>query len=67
MRSLNVHLSGGTEITIETEVEPSVVFDALTGEGEWLVVEDSLGERHYLAVHCIAYLTFGRRKGIGFA
>ncbi|MHB8867758.1 MAG: hypothetical protein ACYC6T_14490 [Thermoleophilia bacterium] len=67
MRSLNVHLSGGTEITVETDVEPSVVFDALTGEGDWLVVEDLLGERHYLAVHCIAYLSFGRRKGIGFA
>lgn len=67
MRSLVVHFTGGTEITIETAVEPDAVYDALTGEGEWLVVEDSYGERHYLAVRSIAYLTFDTRKGIGFA
>ncbi|MHB0979873.1 MAG: hypothetical protein ACYC5Q_07390 [Thermoleophilia bacterium] len=67
MRSLNVHFTGGTEVTIETEVEPAVVFDALVRQGEWLVVEDSMGERHYLSVRSIAYLTFDTRKGIGFA
>ncbi len=67
MRSVVVHFSGGTEITIETAVEPSVVYDALTGDGEWLVIEDAFGERHYLAVRNVAYLTFSTRKGIGFA
>jgi hypothetical protein len=67
MRSLVVHFAGGTEVTIETPADPAVVFEALNGEGEWLVVEDSLGERHYLAIRSIAYLTFGTRKGIGFA
>lgn len=67
MRSLNVHFTGGTEVTIETGVEPAVVFDALLGDGEWLVVEDAIGERHYLSVRSIAYLTFDTRKGIGFA
>ena len=67
MRSLVVHFTGGTEITIETPVEPAAVYDALSGDGDWLVVEDAFGERHYLAVRSIAYLTFGTRKGIGFA
>lgn len=67
MRSLNVHFSGGTEVTIETDVDPAAVYEALMGEGEWLVVEDAIGERHYLSVRSIAYLTFDTRKGIGFA
>ena len=67
MRSVVVHFSGGTEITIETAVEPNVVYDALTGDGEWLIIEDSFGERHYLSVRNVAYLTFSTRKGIGFA
>lgn len=67
MRSLNVHFTGGTEITIETDVDPSSVYDALVGDGEWLVVEDVTGERHYLSVGAIAYLTFDTVKGIGFA
>jgi len=67
MRSLIVHFAGGTEITIDTEVEPSVVYDALGADAEWLVVEDVGGERHYLAVSQIAYLTFRPEKGIGFA
>jgi hypothetical protein len=53
MRSLVVHFSGGTEISIETAAD--------------LIVEDALGERHYLAVKQIAYLTFVSNKGIGFA
>jgi hypothetical protein len=67
MRSLVVHFSGGTEISIETAADPANVFDALTGSTEWLIVEDALGERHYLAVKQIAYLTFVSNKGIGFA
>ncbi len=67
MRPMVVHFSGGTEVTVETDAEPSVVFEALSGEGEWLVVEGSNGERHYLAIRTIAYLTFGNRKGVGFA
>jgi hypothetical protein len=67
MRSLVVHLSGGTEVTIETSTEPAHVFEVLEKETGWLVVEDDLGELHYLAVKQIAYLTFGLKKGIGFA
>lgn len=67
MRSLVVHFAGGTEVTIDTDVEPSVVYDALGADALWLVVEDVAGERHYLAVPQIAYLTFRAEKGIGFA
>lgn len=67
MRKLVVHFAGGTEVTLETEVEPSVIFEALSGDGEWLVVEDTVGERHYLAIRQIAYLAFGKRKGVGFS
>ena len=67
MRSLVVYFSGGAEISIETPADPAYVFDALAGKLEWLVVEDALGERHYLAVKQIAYLTFHSNKGIGFA
>ena len=67
MRSLVVYFSGGSEISIETSADPAYVFDALTGNMDWLVVEDALGERHYLAVKQIAYLTFVSNKGIGFA
>ena len=66
MRTLMVHFAGGTEISIETAVEPSTVFEALGGDGDWLVVEDSSGQRHYLAVTQIAYLTFAGKKGVGF-
>ncbi|HZK49437.1 MAG TPA: hypothetical protein VFD74_07545 [Thermoleophilia bacterium] len=67
MRSLIVHFAGGTEITIQTAMEPTVVYGALIGDGEWLIIEDSFGERHYLSVRNVAYLTFSTRKGIGFA
>jgi len=61
-----VHFSGGTEVTIDTEADPASVYQVLDGNQEWLVVEDAEGERHYLAVRQIAYLTFGTKKGIGF-
>ncbi|MDF1523814.1 MAG: hypothetical protein P1P87_13485, partial [Trueperaceae bacterium] len=48
-----------------TAVDPEAIYDALTGEGEWLIVEDAYGERHYLSVRSISYLTFDTRKGIG--
>jgi hypothetical protein len=67
LRPLLVYFSGGSEITIRTAVDPSEVFNALTGEGDWLIIEDDEGERHYLSVRQIAYLTFGKRKGIGFS
>jgi hypothetical protein len=67
LRWLVVHFSGGTEITIRTPAEPSAVFDGLSGQGEWLIIEDEAGERHYLSVRRIAYLTFGKKKGIGFS
>ena len=67
MRALVVHFGGGTEVTIETEADPASVYLALEENRDWLVVEDGEGERHYLAVRQIAYLTFGTRKGIGFA
>jgi hypothetical protein len=67
MRALLVYFSGGTEVTIETSADPNQVFETLSGRADWLVVEDSQGERHYLAVNQIAYLTFGSKKGIGFA
>jgi hypothetical protein len=66
MRTLMVHFAGGTEISIETAAEPSTVFEALGGDGDWLVVEDASGQRHYLAVPQIAYLTFAGKKGVGF-
>ena len=66
MRPLVVHFSGGTEVTIDTEADPASVYQVLDGNQEWLVVEDAEGERHYLAVRQIAYLTFGTKKGIGF-
>ena len=67
MRSLVVHFAGGTVVTIETPVEPAAVYEALAGEGEWIIIEDAVGERHYLSVPQIAYLTFRPAKGIGFA
>jgi hypothetical protein len=67
MQALLVHFSGGTEVTIQTSADPGFVFEALKSQEDWLVVEDSSGERHYLAVKQIAYLTFGNKKGIGFA
>jgi len=67
MRSLVVHFSGGTEISIETPMEPRAVFAMLAEQEEWLVLEDSSGEKHYLSKPHIAYLTFGSKKGIGFA
>lgn len=66
MRTLVAHLSGGTEVSIETDAEPATVFDALGGDGVWLIVEDSSGQRHYLAIRLIAYLTFAGKKGVGF-
>jgi Protein of unknown function (DUF3107) len=66
MRTLVVHFAGGTEISIETAVEPSTVFEALGGDNDWLVVEDASGQRHYLAVPLIAYLTFAGKKEVGF-
>ena len=67
MRSLVVHFTGGTEVTIATDAEPAAVFEALKGDGEWLVVEDTSGERHYLSIPAVAYLSFGQKKGIGFS
>lgn len=67
MRTLVVHFSGGTEVSIETAVDPQTVYDALAADGEWLVVEDTQGERHYLAIRHVAYLTFSTERRIGFA
>jgi hypothetical protein len=67
LRPLVVHFAGGTEISIRTSSDPKKVFEALAGDDPWLVIEDDQGERHYLAVGQIAYLTFGKRKGIGFS
>lgn len=67
LRSLVVHFAGGTEVTIRTPMEPAIIFTTLAGDEKWLIVEDDAGERHYLAVGQIAYLTFGKRKGIGFS
>lgn len=67
MRSLVVHFAGGTEVTIDIDQEPQHVFAALEEPGEWLVVTDVVGELHYLAKSKISYLTFGSKKGIGFA
>ena len=66
MRTLVVHFAGGTEISIETDAEPATVFETLGGDGDWLVVEDSGGQRHYLAQPQIAYLTFAGKQGVGF-
>ena len=66
MRTLVVHFAGGTEVSLETEAEPASVYEALSGDGDWLVVEDAAGERHYLAVRLIAYLAFAGKKGVGF-
>lgn len=66
MRTLVVHFAGGTEISIETDTEPSTVFETLGGGGDWLVVEDAGGQLHYLALPQIAYLTFAGKKGVGF-
>ena len=67
MRAMVVHFGGGTEVTIETDADPAAVYRTLEGAQDWLVVEDADGEPHYLAVRQIAYLTFGTKKGIGFA
>ncbi len=67
MRSLVVHFTGGTEVTIDIDAEPEQVFADLAEPGDWLVVTDSAGELHYLAKSQITYLTFGSKKGIGFA
>jgi len=66
IRTLVVHFAGGTEISVETGADPGAIYDALAGEGDWLIVEDALGERHYMAVRQVAYLTFASRKGLGF-
>ena len=66
VRTLVVHFSGGTEISIETPTDPTAIADGLTGDQEWLVVEDTSGERHFMAVRQVAYLTFAARKGVGF-
>lgn len=65
-RTLMVHFSGGTEISLQTPDDPASIYEKLAGSDGWLVVEDALGERHYLAVGQIAYLTFSSRKGVGF-
>lgn len=67
MRKLIVHLAGGTEVTMETEAAPDVVYEALKGEEEWLIVQDNHNERHYFSIRQIAYLTFVSRQGIGFS
>jgi hypothetical protein len=66
VRTLVVHFAGGTEVSIETPADPTAIAGGLTGDQEWLVVEDSIGERHFLAVRHVAYLTFAARKGVGF-
>jgi hypothetical protein len=67
LRPLAVHFAGGTEISIRTGMDPSSVYQSLTGDDEWLVIEDEQGERHYLSIRQIAYLSFGKKKGIGFS
>jgi hypothetical protein len=67
LRPLVVYFAGGTEIGIRTAAEPENVYRSLTGDDEWLIIEDEQGERHYLSVRQIAYLTFGKKKGIGFS
>ena len=67
MRSLTVHFTGGTEVAIDVDQEPKDVYEALLGPEPWLVITDVSGEEHYLAKAQIAYLTFGTKKGIGFA
>lgn len=67
MRSLVVHFVGGSEVTIDVDEEPEQVFADMAEPGEWLIVTDTAGELHYLAKSKIAYLTFGSKKGIGFA
>jgi len=64
---LIVHFSGGTEVRIRTSAEPTTVYDQLSGDQAWLVVEDENGTRHYLAVARIAYLAFDQKKDIGFS
>ncbi len=66
MRTLVVHFAGGTEVSLETDADPTTVYSALSGEGDWLVVEDVTGQRHYMAVRMIAYLAFCGKKGVGF-
>ena len=66
LRTMVVHFSGGTEISLQTATTPASIYEALEGDGPWLVVEDHLGERHYLAVDKVAYLTFSAKKGVGF-
>ncbi len=67
MRSLVVHFSGGTEVSIRVGQEPEAILRKLEDEGAWLVVEDHEGSLHYLAKGQIAYLTFTGKKDIGFA
>lgn len=67
MRTLIVHFVGGTEVSLETDADPQVVYDALAGEEDWLIVQDVEGGEHYLAVEKVAYLAFNDKKGIGFA
>ena len=62
-RSLVVHFTGGTEVTIDIDAEPEQVFADLAEPGAGLVA-DSEGELHYLAKNQITYLTFGNKKGI---
>ncbi len=65
-RTLVVHFSGGTEVSLQTLSDPTAVYEKLAAAGDWLIVEDVLGESHYLAVGQIAYLHFASRKGVGF-
>jgi hypothetical protein len=66
LRTMMVHFSGGTEISLQTATSPAAIYAALEEAQPWLVVEDHLGERHYLAVGKVAYLTFAAKKGVGF-
>jgi len=67
VRSLVVHFSGGTEVSIRVGQEPEVILGKLEEDGAWLVVEDQDGSLHYLSKGQIAYLTFTGRRDIGFA
>lgn len=66
LRTMVAHFAGGTEVSLQTSTTPASVYEALEGDRTWLVVEDQMGEPHYLAVAQIAYLTFSAKKGVGF-
>lgn len=67
MRSLVIHFTGGTEVTIEIDQEPEDIYQLLLDPEPWLIVKDVDGEEHYIAKEQVAYLTFGTKKEIGFA